>query len=140
MATSFKYKPYLYGGLVYVLIAILLGMIGNFVPQISFIAPFAVLIAALVAGVYIGRKASKPANALFDGIIVGVIGGIIGGAITIFVSPLVSASTGISYLDLVISFLGKMLSPYLGAFALFISTGIILGAIGGFIGFKLKKK
>ena len=45
-----NYKPYLLGGLVYVIIAILLGMIGNFVPAIGFLAPFAVLIAALVAG------------------------------------------------------------------------------------------
>jgi hypothetical protein len=134
-----NYKPYLLGGLVYVIVAILLGMMGNFVPMIGFIAPFSVLIAALVAGIYIGRKASKPMNAVIDGIIVGVIGGVIGGAITIFVSPLISASTGISYLDLVISFLGNMLSPYLGAFALFISTGVVLGAVGGFIGKKLKK-
>jgi hypothetical protein len=134
-----NYKPYLLGGLVYVLVAILLGMIGNFVPAISFIAPFSVLIGALVAGIYIGRKASKPMNAVIDGIIVGVIGGIIGGALTIVSSSLISPSTGISFLDQVISVLGNMLTPYLGVFAWFIANGIILGAIGGFIGKKLKK-
>jgi hypothetical protein len=133
-----QYKPYLLGGLVYVIIAILLGMIGNFVPMLGFLAPFAVLIAALIAGIYIGRKALKPFNAAIDGIIVGVIGGVIGGIVNIFV-PLISPSTGISYLNLVISFLGDMLTPYVGAFAWFIAMGIILGAIGGFIGKKLKK-
>jgi FtsH-binding integral membrane protein len=107
-----QYKQYLLGGLVYVIIAILLGMIGNFVPMLGFIAPFAVLIAALIAGIYIGRKALKPFNAAIDGIIVGVIGGVIGGIVNIFVPLLISPSTGISYLNLVISFLGDMLTPY----------------------------
>jgi hypothetical protein len=51
----------------------------------------------------------------------------------------IPASTGLTFLDAVVAILGGFLSPYVGAFAWFIAAGIILGAIGGFIGKKLKK-
>jgi hypothetical protein len=97
------------------------------------------LISALIAGIYIGRMAASGTRAVIDGIIVCVIGGVIGGIITIFISPLIPATTGITFLDAVVELLGGMLSPYVGAFAWFVAMGIILGAIGGFIGKKLKR-
>jgi hypothetical protein len=137
-----NYKIFLLGGLVYVIIAIVLGMIGSFVSMLSFISPYAVLIAALIAGIYVGRKGSTPSKAAIDGAIAGLIGGVIGGAITIFISPLVPASSGISYLDQAISLIGSFITPYMGAFAAFawfMIFGLILGGVGGFIGRKLRK-
>ena len=133
------YRIFLLGGLIYVIIAIVLGMIGSFVAALAFLGPYAVLLAALIAGMYVGRKGMTPSRGAFDGAIAGLIGGFIGGAITIFISPLIPASSGISYLDMVVSLLGNMITPYVGAFAWFIVFGIILGAVGGFIGRKLKR-
>ena len=84
-------------------------------------------------------KASKPINGAINGIIACVIGGVIGGLVTSFVGPLIVASTGISFLDAVVELLGGMLSPYVGALAWFVAMGIILGAIGGYIGKMLKR-
>jgi hypothetical protein len=134
-----NYKIFLLGGLVYVIIAIILGMIGSFLPMLSFLAPYAVLIAALIAGIYVGRKGMTTARGAIDGAIAGVIGGVIGGAITIFIGGLITSSTGIPYLDMAISFVGSFMTPYVGAFAWFISMGLILGAVGGFIGRKLRR-
>lgn len=132
-----NYKPFLKGALIYVILAIVLGMVGGMLP--INLAPYAVLISALIAGIYIGRTASSTTRAVIDGMIACVIGGVIGGLITLFVGPLIIASTGISFLDAVVELLGGMLSPYVGALAWFVSMGIILGAVGGFIGKKLKK-
>ncbi|MBN2203049.1 MAG: hypothetical protein JW700_02605 [Candidatus Aenigmarchaeota archaeon] len=119
-------------------LAIALGMVGGMLP--INLAPYAVLISALIAGMYIGRMAAKPINAVINGIIACVIGGVLGGLITMLIgSEWITASTGISFLDSVVALLGGMLSPYVGAFAWFIAMGIILGAIGGFIGKKLKR-
>ncbi|MFH0928991.1 MAG: hypothetical protein V1818_01390 [Candidatus Aenigmatarchaeota archaeon] len=132
-----NFKPFLMGALVYVILAIILGMIGGMLP--INLAPYAVLISALIAGIYIGRKASTPTKAVINGIISCVIGGAIGGLITIFIGDLIPASTGISFLDAVVALLGGFFTPYVGALAWFIAMGIILGAVGGFIGKKLKK-
>lgn len=133
------YRIFLIGGLVYVIIAIVLGMIGSFVSALAFLGPYAVLLAALIAGIYVGRKGMTTTRGAIDGAIAGLIGGVIGGAITIFISPLVPASSGISYLDLVVSLLGNFISPYVGAFAWFIVFGLLLGGIGGYIGRRLKR-
>lgn len=132
-----KYKNFLIGGIIYVVLAIVLGMIGGLLP--INLAPYAVLIAALIAGIYVGRKGLTPGKAAIDGLVAGAIGGIIAGAITTFAGPYIPASTGLSFLDVVVSLLGGVLSPYLGAFAWFIAAGIILGAIGGFIGRKMRR-
>ena len=132
-----NYKPFLIGALIYVFLAVLLVLIGGQLP--INLAPYAVLIAALIAGIYIGRKATSPTRGVIDGIVSCVIGGVIGGVITIFISPLIPASTGISILDSVVALLGDFFSPYVGALAWFVSMGIILGAVGGFIGNKLKR-
>ena len=136
------YRIFLLGGLVYVIIAIVLGMIGSFVAALAFLGPYAVLIAALIAGIYVGRKGMTPGRGAVDGAIAGLIGGVIGGIITIFISPLIPASSGISYLDQMISLLGSFLTPYMGAFAAlawFIVFGLILGGIGGYIGRRLRR-
>jgi hypothetical protein len=52
---------------------------------------------------------------------------------------LIRPSTGLPFLDEIVRLLGGMLSPYVGALAWFIAAGIILGAIGGFIGKKIKR-
>jgi hypothetical protein len=132
-------KIYLLGGLIYVLLAMVLGMIGGLLP--INLAPYAILIAALIAGIYVGRKAAKPVNGAIDGIIAGVIGGIIAGIVTAIVP--IPATTG-TLLDAVISMLSGMITTYGGqvmaAFAWYISAGIILGAIGGYIGKRFLKK
>jgi hypothetical protein len=137
-----NYKIFLLGGLIYVIIAIVLGMIGSFVSMLAFLGPYAVLIAALIAGIYVGRKGTTPTKAAIEGAIAGLIGGVIGGTITMFISPLIPARSGISYLDQAISLLGSFITPYMGAFAAlawFIVFGLILGGVGGFIGSKLRR-
>jgi len=126
---------YLTGGIIYVVIAIVLGM------MVAVLAPYAVLIGALIGGIYVGMKGATPVKAAIDGIIACVIGGVIAGIITPFV-PMV-ASTG-TLLDEIIKMFAGMIaanSPIaIGAvFAWYIAAGIILGAIGGYIGKKIKK-
>ena len=130
-------KMYVMGGIIYVVLAIILGMIGGMLP--INLAPYAVLIAALIAGIYVGMKATTPMRGAVDGIIAGVIGGIIAGVITSFAGAYIPASTGLTFLDAVVAVAGGMLSPYVGAFAWFIAAGIILGAVGGYIGKKIKR-
>jgi hypothetical protein len=132
-----NYQPYLIGGIIYAVLAIVLGMIGSMLP--INLAPYAVLIAALIAGIYIGMKELTPAKAAIGGVIVGVIGGIIAGIIASIGGNYIRASTGVPYLDVVVSALGGMMSQYVGVFAWYIAAGIILGGIGGFIGKKIKK-
>jgi hypothetical protein len=129
-----KAKLYLIGSVIYVALAIVLGI------AVPFLAPYAVLIGALVSGMYVGTKGLTPAKAAIDGMVTGVIGGVLAGAITIFAGSFIMATTGISILDQVVSIVGGFLSPYVGAFAWFISAGIILGAIGGLMGKKIKKR
>ena len=105
-------------------------------------AAYAVLIAALIAGIYVGMKGTTPMKAAIDGIIACIIGGIIAGLIVSF-AP-IPTTTGLSFLDSVIGIFGSMIasnSPMAipANFAWFIAAGIILGAIGGFIGKKIKK-
>jgi hypothetical protein len=131
-----NYKMYLIGGIIYVILAIVLGMVAG-----AF-AAYAVLIAALIAGIYVGMKGTTPMKAAIDGIIACVIGGIIAGLIVSF-AP-IPTTTGLSFLDSVIGIFGSMIatnSPMAipANFAWFIAAGIILGAIGGFIGKKIKK-
>ncbi len=136
-----NFKLYLIGGIIYVVLAIILGMIGGMLP--INLAPYAVLIAALIAGIYVGMKGTTPMKAAIDGVIAGVIGGVIAGLITGFVGPLIPATTG-TFLDSIIGIFGGMIANTgfiaIGAsMAWFIAAGIILGAIGGFIGKKIKK-
>ena len=131
-----NFKMYLIGGIIYVIIAIVLGML------VAALAPYAVLIGALIAGIYVGMKGTTPMKAAIDGIIACVIGGIIAGLITTFVS--IPTTTGVSFLDSIIGIFGGMIATnssgaIVGAFAWFIAAGIILGAIGGYIGKKIKK-
>jgi hypothetical protein len=131
-----NFKLYIIGGIIYVILAIILGMVaGTF-------AGYAILIAALIAGIYVGMKGATPMKAAIDGIIAGVIGGIIAGIVTGFVP--IPTTTGVSFLDSIISMFGGMItanSPVAigAAFAWYIAAGIILGAVGGFIGKKIKK-
>jgi len=129
-------KMYIIGGIIYVILAVILGMIGGM------FAAYAILIAALIAGIYVGMKGATPMKAAIDGIIAGIIGGIIAGIVTPFI-PL-SMTSGVTFLDSIISIFGGMIasnSPIAigAAFAWYIAAGIILGAIGGFIGKKIKK-
>jgi len=131
-----NFKMYIIGGIIYVILAIILGMIGG-----AF-AAYAILIAALIAGIYVGMKATTPVKGAIDGIIAGIIGGIIAGIIAPFLPMPMAATTGVTLMDSIVSFLSIQLTGYLpmiASFAWFIAAGIILGAIGGFIGKKIKK-
>jgi len=118
-----------------VILAIILGMIGGM------FAAYAILIAALIAGIYVGMKATTPMKGAIDGIIAGIIGGIIAGIVTNWIPMAMTTGT---ILDSVITIFGGMItanSPIaIGVnIAWFVAAGIILGAIGGFIGKKIKK-
>ena len=116
------------------ILAIILGMVAG-----SF-AAYAVLIAALIAGMYVGMKATTPMKGAIDGIIGGVIGGVIAGIVTGFVP--IPTTTGLSLMDSIVSMLSVQLTGYLpmvASFAWYMAAGIILGAIGGYIGRKIKK-
>jgi uncharacterized membrane protein YeaQ/YmgE (transglycosylase-associated protein family) len=129
-----NFKLYIIGGIIYVILAIILGMVGG-----AF-AAYAILIAALIAGIYVGMKAATPMKGAVDGIISGIIGGIIAGIITSFIP--IPTTTGVSLMDSIVSILGSTLTGYLpmiASFTWYIAAGIILGAIGGFIGKKIKK-
>lgn len=131
---------YLMGGLIYVVLAIVLGFLFGMVTAISFLTPYVLLISALIAGWYVGRKAQTPGRGAIDGIITGILGGIIAGIIATFI-PL-PTSTGVSLLDSIAVMIGATIGSYitiLAGFGFFIGAGIILGAIGGYIGRKLKK-
>jgi hypothetical protein len=130
-----NFKLYLVGAIIYVVIALVIGM------AVAVLAPYAVLIGALIAGIYVGMKGLTPMKAVVDGIIACVIGGIIGGLISMVAGQLIRPSTGVFFLDEIVRFLGGFLSPYLGiaALAWFIAAGVILGAVGGFIGKKIKR-
>jgi hypothetical protein len=132
---NMNYKIYLIGAIIYVVIALVISM------AVAVLAPYAVLIGALIAGIYVGMKGLTPMKAVIDGIIACVIGGIFGGLISILAGPLIKPSTGVSFLDEIVKFLGGFLSPYLGIAAMtwFIAAGVILGAVGGFIGKKMKR-
>jgi uncharacterized membrane protein YeaQ/YmgE (transglycosylase-associated protein family) len=134
------WKMYVYGGIIYVVLAIVLGMIGGIVPGLN-LAPYAILIAALIAGIYVGRKAGTPTRGAIDGIIAGIIGGIIAGIIAPFFA--LSGSTGFPLLDSIATMIGSTITSYvtvLAGFGFFIGAGIILGAIGGYLGKKILKK
>ena len=131
---------YIIGGLIYVILAIVLGFLFGMVTALSFLIPYVLLIAALIAGWYVGMKAQTPMRGAIDGIIAGLIGGIIAGII----APMFGlvSSTGFPLLDQIAIMIGSTISSYitiLAGFGFFIGAGIILGAIGGFIGRKLKK-
>jgi uncharacterized membrane protein len=133
-----NYKLYLIGGLIYVVLAIILGLIGGMLP--INLAPYAVLIAALIAGIYVGMKGATPMKAAIDGAIAGVIGGVIAGIVTAVMPIPTTTST---LLDSVIAVFANMITTYGGqvmaAFAWYIAAGVILGAVGGYIGKKIKK-
>ncbi|MEM5872246.1 MAG: hypothetical protein QXD55_00055 [Candidatus Aenigmatarchaeota archaeon] len=130
-----NFKLYLIGGIIYVILAIILGMIGGM------FAAYAVLLAALIAGIYVGMKGASPMKAAIDGIIAGIIGGIIAGIVTGF-AP-IPTTTGTLLDSIILVFAGMITanSPIAigAAFAWYIAAGIILGAVGGFIGKKIKK-
>lgn len=129
---------YIMGGIIYVVLALILGMIGGMLP--INLAPFALLISALIAGIYVGRKAASPMKGAIDGIIAGVIGGIIAGIIAPFIP--MPGTTGITLVDQVAGMVGTTVTSYvtiLAGFGFFIGAGIVLGAIGGYIGKKIKR-
>ena len=129
-----NFKNYIIGGLIYVILAIVLGIFGG-----GF-AIYAVLIAALIAGIYIGRGAGSGGKGVINGIIAGIIGGIIAGIIAPFAT--IPGTTGFPVLDSLAIMLGTAITDYvtiLAGFGFFIGAGIILGAIGGFIGTKLRR-
>jgi uncharacterized membrane protein YeaQ/YmgE (transglycosylase-associated protein family) len=135
-----NFKMYIIGGLIYVILAIVLGFLFGMLQSLSFLAPFALLISALIAGIYVGRKAQTPTRGAIDGVITGIIGGIIAGIIAGFIP--MPTSTGVSLLDMIALMLGATIGSYItfiAGFGFFIGAGIILGAIGGYIGRKLKK-
>lgn len=129
-----NFKKYIIGGILYVILAIVLGMVGG-----AF-AMYAILIAALIAGIYIGRGATSAGKGAIHGVIGGVIGGIIAGIIAPFIA--LPGTTGFPLLDSLAVMLGTTITSYvtiLAGFGFFIGVGIILGAIGGWIGTKLKR-
>ena len=133
---------YIVGGLIYVILAIILGMVGGMLP--INLSPYAILISALIAGIYVGTKATTPARGAIDGVIAGIIGGIIAGIIAPMLSgvAVMPGSTGFLMLDTLAIMLGTTITSYvtiLAGFGFFIGAGIILGAIGGFIGRKIKR-
>jgi hypothetical protein len=133
-----NYKPFLIGAIIYVVLAIVLGML------VAQLIPFATLIGALIAGIYVGRLAATPFKAAVDGIIACVLGGVIAGAVTFVSKGFILATTGLSFLDSIITLFGGLIAAnsagaVVGAFAWFIAAGIILGAIGGVIRKKIKK-
>ena len=133
-----EFKKFIIGGILYVILAIVLGMIGSLLP--IDLSPYAILIAALIAGIYVGRGASSSGKGIIDGIIAGIIGGILAGIVTtVWALP---GSTGVPLLDSLAVMLGTTITNYitiLAGFGFFIGAGIILGAIGGWIGKKLKR-
>jgi len=129
-----NFKKYIIGCILYVVLAVILGMVGG-----AF-ALYAVLIAALIAGIYAGRGSSSAGKGVINGIIVGIIGGIIAGIAAPFVA--LPGTTGFPPLDTLAIMLGSTITSYvtvLAGFGFFIGAGIILGAIGGWIGTKLKR-
>jgi len=129
-------KSLLYGGLIYVVLSIVLGMVGG-----TF-AAYAILISALIAGIFLGRKAGSPMKGAFNGLIGGAIGGIIISIIAPFVPTTATGTTGVLMLDAAISSIFGILTgylPMLASFGFTLAAGIVLGAIGGFIGTKLKR-
>jgi len=131
---------YIMGGLIYVILAIILGFLFGMVTSLSFLIPYILLISALIAGIYVGRKAQTPTRGAIDGVIAGIIGGIIAGIIAPMFGLI--SSTGFPLLDSIAIMIGSTITSYvtiLAGFGFFIGAGIILGAIGGFIGKKLKK-
>ncbi len=129
-----NFKKYIIGGILYVILAVILGMVGG-----TF-AIYAVLIAPLIAGIYIGRGAGSGIKGAIHGIIGGIIGGIIAGIVAPFV--VLPGTTGFPLLDNLAVMLGTTITSYvtvLAGFGFFIGVGIILGAIGGWIGQKLKR-
>lgn len=133
-----NFKKYIIGGILYVLLAIILGMLGGLSP--IDLSPYAILLSALIAGIYIGRGSATGGKGAFNGIIVGIIGGIIAGIVAPFV--VLPGTTGFPLLDTLALTLGTTITSYitiLAGFGFFIGTGIILGAIGGWIGTKLRR-
>ena len=131
-------KKLIIGGILYVILALVLGMVGGLSP--IDLSPYAILISALIAGIYIGRGSGTAGNGIINGLIVGVIGGIIAGIVAPFV--VLPGTTGFPLLDSLAIMLGTTITSYvtiLAGFGFFIGTGIILGAIGGWIGTKLKR-
>ncbi len=136
-------KLYLVGGLIYVILAIVLGIVGGIIGGMvaSILVPFALLISALIAGIYVGRKAQTPARGAIDGVIAGVIGGLIAGIVAPFVP--MPGSTGFPLLDTIAAMIGSTIGSYitiLAGFGFFLGVGIVLGAVGGFVGKKFLKK
>ena len=129
-----SFKKYIIGGILYLILAIILGMLGGAFSM------YAILIAALIAGIYIGRGAGSGGKGAMHGIIGGIIGGIIAGIVAPFV--VLPGTTGFPLLDSLAMMLGTTITSYvtiLAGFGFFIGVGIILGAIGGWIGAKLKR-
>ncbi len=131
-------KKYIIGGILYVILAIILGMIGGLFP--IDLSPYAILISALIAGFYVGRGSATAGKGAINGIIAGIIGGILAGIVTtVWALP---GTTGVPLLDTLAVMLGTTITSYvtiLAGFGFFLGVGIILGAIGGWIGAKLRR-
>jgi len=131
-------KKYIIGGILYVILAIILGMLGGLSP--IDLSPYAILISALIAGFYVGRGSATAGKGAISGIIAGIIGGLLAGIVTtIWALP---GTTGVPLLDTLAVMLGSTITSYvtiLAGFGFFLGVGIILGAIGGWLGAKLKR-
>ena len=117
--------------LIYIIVALLIGfLLADFVI-------YAAAIGALIAGIYIGRGYTT-FKGMLNGLIAGVVGGIVGGIVGGFV-PDLGVPMGGWLNTMLVGVLGPLTENPWFALPSMALVGIVLGAIGGIIGAKLRR-
>lgn len=129
-----EFRKIVYASVIYIIWSVL---IGYFVPLL---ATWASIIAALAAGVYAGYK-SKSHEGFINGFLAGLVGGILFGVVLSYLPSFAGIPLKVSTSE----FLGPTLEVIKFSFPWILNldlvvTGMIFGAIGGFIGSKEKLK
>lgn len=117
--------------LIYIVVALLIGYL-----LVDF-AIYAAAIGALIAGIYIGRGYT-PFKGLLNGLVAGLVGGIIGGIVSGLV-PDLGVPMGGWLNSMLVGLLGQLTANPWFALPSMALVGIVFGAIGGFVGVKLKR-
>jgi len=126
------WKKLLIGALIY----LILGVILVYVIPAAFVI-YVAAIAAIIAGIYMGRGTTSMKGAI-HGLLAGLLGGVIAGLIGGFV-PGIGVPLGGWLNSLVVGVLEPALQNPWYALPSMSLVGIVFGAVGGFLGAKMRR-
>ena len=131
-----NWRKILTGALAYLILAVILAT------YVSFAALYALPIGAFLAGALTGWKGGSGPKGAFNGALAGIIGGFIGGAISGYITiPLAGSQYGALVLTTLLGpSVASQVPAALGGAVTFATaaTGLVFGAIGGYLGASAK--